>query len=66
MITLQLYKSLPNKLTEYLDDFTTDTIPPKNSTVKISGKKYVFKYIVTDNHNIAIVEEQKERRALWD
>lgn len=66
MITLQLYKTMPNKLTEYLDVHFVETIPPKDSTVTISGKTYVFKYIVTDNHNIAIVEEQVHRDRMWN
>lgn len=65
MITLQLYKTMPNKLTEYLDVYFAETIPPKDTTVKISGRTYVFKYIVTDNHNIAIVEEQIHKDKYW-
>jgi hypothetical protein len=66
MITLQLYKTMPNKLTEYLDVYFAETIPLKESTVTISGKTYVFKHIVTDNYNIAIVEESKQGGAFWN
>ena len=60
MVTIQLYKSFLNKLNKYLDIFTIKIILSKNSTVTLYCNTYVFKHIVTDNQNIAIVEEQKK------
>lgn len=65
MIKLKLYKTAPNKMTEFLDEYSTATIPLKDTSVTINGITYSFKHVVTDNHNIAIVEEKKRRGRMW-
>lgn len=66
MITLKLYKTVPNKMTEFLDEYFTETIPLKDTSITINGITYIFKHVITDNHNIAIVEEQKKRSRIWN
>lgn len=65
MTALKLYVTTQNKMTKYLDIKHFETIPPKNSTIKLDGKTYIIKHIVTDEHNIAIIEESKHRNAFW-
>lgn len=62
MIEFKLYKTDPNKMTEFVCLHSTETIPIAETTVTINATTYVFKHVITDNYNIAIVEEQKSQR----